>query len=251
MNPEIKNSLKELGFKENEIKIYLAATELGEATASQIAKKASLPRTTAISLLLKLEENHYLSTHKYKGTTYFWIESPKILKESFESKIAIAEKLDSILTDVYHSESDFPFAKVYDSKQSIKKFIEKTLLNLKKKSTIYTIDNPHAGNYDKIFPDDYGKTLAELKNKKQIITHTLVPYGSYKMINPDKLKRQNFVIRELPPTINYPSSLWIIDDMVVHFSGKYPFIVAINHRLITDSLRSVYQFLWDAGKSVI
>jgi len=59
MPVQLKKVLKELGFKDNEIKVYLALTELGEAPASKVAKKAGLPRTTTIDNLEHLENENF------------------------------------------------------------------------------------------------------------------------------------------------------------------------------------------------
>ena len=153
MNNEIKNSLKNLGFRNNEIKVYMALTSLGEANAAEIAKKADLPRTTAISILEKLKEDNYLTTHKYRGTTSYWIESPQTLVNIFEHKIDIANSLGELLNKEYRQEAHFPFAETYDTKTGIRQYIEKFLCKLNKNSTIYTIDSPKSGNYAKIFSD--------------------------------------------------------------------------------------------------
>ena len=244
MQKGIKNSLKELGFNNNEIGVYIALTQLGEAPASKIAKKADLPRTTVISILEKLEERNYLSTHRYHGKIYYWIESPKMIQENFLNKVKIAEDLDGLLTNLYHSESYFPFAKIYDTKSRIKNFIEKTLISLPRKTVIYTIDCPGAGNYSKIFSDDFRNIMVKLKNKKGIVTKTLVPHGLFKTIDKQKIKSQNIDIREMPDSIKFKASLWLINDMLILFSGKYPFIVAIRHKIITESIQSVYNCLW-------
>ncbi len=129
---KIYENLKALGLKRSEIKVYISLTQLGEATASQIAKKADMPRTTAISILNKLEEENFLTVNKYKGTSYYWIESPKIIGELFENKVEIAKDLNKLLTDLYRSESRFPSARVYDTKSGIKQFIERMLSSVKK-----------------------------------------------------------------------------------------------------------------------
>jgi len=52
----VRKKLLELGFSRNEAKTYIVLTQLGEANATDIAKKSGLPRTTVISILRKLEE---------------------------------------------------------------------------------------------------------------------------------------------------------------------------------------------------
>lgn len=232
----------------NESKIYIALTQLGEAPASDIAKRAGLPRTTAISILDKLEKENYISIQIYHGKHYYWIESPHMVKEALLARVAMAEELNDLLTDLYRSEADFPYAKIYDSKQSIKNFIEKMILGMEKNSEILTIDNVRAGNYERILSEDFFYEMLSWKKKRGVITRTLVTHGSIPEISEKKIKSQNIVLRELPEGVDFISSLWIVKDMLVLFSGKYPFIVAVNHKVITESMKSVYNYLWNISK---
>lgn len=248
MLSEIKSKLLELGFKNNEMKVFIALTQLGEAPASKIAKKIDLPRTTVISILEKLVSDSYISTHKYRGVNSYWIESPRMLQQSLENKMLIAGELNELLKDLYHTEADFPSAEVYDSKLTIKKYIEKLLFKIKKGATIYTIDTPGEGNYEKIFSRDFGKALIAMKNKKNVLTKTLIPAGAYALIDAEKISAQRIEIRELPKAIDFRASFWIIDDIMVLFSGKYPFIVATRHKIIAESWKSIFNFFWASGE---
>ena len=248
MIKDIKESLKQLDFKPNEIKAYIALTQLGESSAAKVAKKADLPRTTVISILNKLAEESYITTHKYRGVFYYWIESPNVISNVLEYKVEIAKKLNKSLTELYRSEAQFPFAQVYDSKTSIRKFIEKTIANLKKGSTIFTIDSPNEGNYQKIYSDNIGNTITKMKKKKEIKTQTLVPYKSFADIEDYKIKNQDIIIREMPQAIDFKASFWIIDNMIVHFSGNPPFVVAIKHEDIVFGLKNIYDYLWQISE---
>lgn len=248
MISEIKNRLKELNFSNNEMKVYIALTQLGEAKASEIAKKINLPRTTVISILNNLEKQKYLSAHKHHSTFYYWIESPKTIKTILENKIEIADKLDTLLTNLYRQEAHFPTTQIYDTKIGIKNFIEKTLSNLDRKSTIYTIDAPNSKNYSKIFSKQIEENIISLKLKKNIITKTLIHFNSFKDIPIEKLIRQNIQIRELPNGINFEASLWIINNSLIHFSGNPPFIVSIKHDKIVSGIKSIYSFLWNISQ---
>lgn len=242
---EIKKSLTELGFNNNEIKVYIALTQLGEAPASKIAKKADLPRTTVISILNKLSVDGYLTMHSFRGTSYYWIESPRAIVDKFETKIKIARDLNSLLVNLYRSENHFPGAKIFDTKTSIRNFIEITISSLPKKSVIYTIDTPAEGNYRKIFSDRIGDSILNKKKTKDIQTKTLVPAGSLKNIDPQKITQQNIEIKELPANLDFRASLWLIDNLLVLFSGNPPFVVAIKHPLLVSSFKSIYSYLWN------
>lgn len=244
MLKEIKNNLKELGFNNNESAVYVALTKLGEATASQVAKKADLPRTTAISLLNKLREKNYFSCHIHKGRTYYWIESPKTIGSALEHKLEIAGNLDKLLTNLYRSEAHFPSVQTYDSRSGIRNFIEKFLANLEKKSVLYTIDSPLAKNYTKVYFEKIANIVLGQKRKREILTHSLIPQGSFKSIEEYKLRGQAIKIREMPEEIKFEASLWITKDTVVHFSGNPLFIVSIKHEAVYKSVKSLYDFLW-------
>ncbi|MDD5290465.1 MAG: helix-turn-helix domain-containing protein [Patescibacteria group bacterium] len=249
MTKEIKETLAELGFNENDIKTYLALTQLGEAKASLVSKKTGLPRTTVISILEKLKKDGYITTHQYRGVTYFWIESPRVIVDIFENRLKMAAGLQETLIDFYRSDAHFPYVNVYDTKSNIKKNIEKIILSLSKKSVIYTIDTPGEGNYSKIYSDDFNKLLLGLKKKRQILTHTLIPYGTKKNVDDYKIKNQDIIIRELPQAIDFKSSLWLIKDKVFHFSGNQPLLVVIRHDKIFCSFQSLFDFLWNISKA--
>lgn len=248
MATSLKKTLQEIGLSHNEAKVYIALTQLGEAPASEIAKRAGVPRTTAISLLEKLEKENYISIQIYRGKHQYWIESPHMIKEALLARVGLAEELNELLTDLYRSEADFPYAKIYDSKPSIKKFIEKIILGMEKNSEILTIDNVRAGNYERILSEDFFYQMLEFKRQRGVMTRTLVPHGTVGEVNPQKVKSQSIQLRELPPGVDFKASLWIMKDTLVLFSGKYPFIVAVKHKIITESLKSIFTFLWSLPK---
>ena len=248
MLKEIRNNLRELGFNDKEIKIYIALTELGEAVASKIAKRSDLPRTTTIDILNKLKNDGYLTTHTYKNLTYYWIESPAVLSNILKNKVEIAENLNKLLANLYRSEHHFPFAQSHDTKSSIRKFITKTITNLKKGSVIWTIDAPEMENYAKIYSDTTEKNLFYQKRKSRIMTNTLIPFNSFKNIPEHRIKNQYIKIREMPEGINFKSSLWLIEDNLMHFSGKPPFLVVLQHEFIIFSVKSVFDFLWNISE---
>lgn len=250
MKNKISNYLKELNFNENEIKVYLALAELGEARASQVAKLADVPRTTAISILDKFSEENYITVHMYKGAKTYWVESPHVLLDSLSNKIEIAKKLADVLPEVYRLSGRFPSANVFDTKKGIKNVVEKSLNSMKKGDIIYTIDTPAEGNYSKIFSEHIENEFFNIKKRKGIITKTLVPFNTYLSISKPKLERQHIVIKVMPEEINFKGSLWLIKDKLFNFSGNPPFLVLIEHGAIVEGMRSIYNYLWKISKDI-
>ena len=239
----ITTTLKDLGFSQNELAVYLALTLLGEAKASVIAKKAGMSRTTALSILDRLSKQGYLTSNKYHGTEYFWIESPMVIKESFKNKAQLADDLALSLGSFYRAGHSFPSGKIYDTKAGIKAQTEKMILGCKSPE-ILTIDSPGSGNYQKVFSDDYNNMLLKLKKQKAIATKTLVPSGSEKIIEPNKVKNQIITIKELPLGLNFEASIWLVDDKLVLFSGNPPFMTIIKHDSLVKSFRRLFNYFW-------
>lgn len=244
----IRETLRELGLNPSEVKVYIALTLLGEAPASRIAKKVDMPRTTVISVLEKLHAQDLLSTHKYRGVTTYWIESPMVFREMLLAKAKIAEVLGRELSDLYRTESKFPFAEIYDAKASIRKFIERTIAGLKQGSVICTIDVPNEGNYAKIFSDTTERVMHTQKRARGVLTKTLVPHGALQRIPKEKTSVQNIEIHELPVGVTFDASIWIIGDLVVHFSGNPPFVVAFRHEKMAKGMQSLFDHFWGGKK---
>src|SRR5437899_393424 len=93
--------LQDLGLSEKEASIYLAALEIGRATADQLAKHAKIKRPTTYVQLESLMKKGLMSTYEEDKKTYFAPESPELLKrflqkqkEELNSK---ESELDSLL----------------------------------------------------------------------------------------------------------------------------------------------------------
>ena len=76
----------------------------------------------------------------------------------------------------------------------------------------------------------------------------LIPHGSGANIDPKKIVAQAITLREMPAGVQgFQASFWVIDDLFVQFSVRYPFIVAVKHSLIAESMRGLFQYLWSVS----
>jgi hypothetical protein len=88
------------------------------------------------------------------------------------------------------------------------------------------------------------QVILRLKREKQLTTHTLVPSGAMQGIDTAKIRMQRIILRELPLGVQFGASLWLIGDVLVHFSGIPPFAVAIRHPHIVRGMQELFQYLW-------
>lgn len=242
MPTDLKNLLVEFGFSSAEIDVYLSAVRLGESTAAEIAHQAKLPRTTAASILKRLEQEGLVSLHKQKNKFLYWIESPAVLVENQKTKLALTELLQSRLNLEYRREDKKPTVEIFETKKSILHLINKVLEECRKGSEILTWDSPLTQNYLKVMPEDLFKVLSNRKVTKGIQTRSLIPNGQQQLVN--KNISPAIKVRILPPGLVFDTSIWIYNNSIVLFSGTHTFAVRITNRHMQESIRSLFNFLW-------
>ncbi len=122
-----EQALEAFGLGGKEQKIYLAALELGSATANQIAQKADLNRSTTYDVLKALIERGVCSTVLKKKRTFFEVVPPKrliaILEEKKQKLSAALQELEAIQEAVVVK----PTVELYEGKEGIWTALESLL----------------------------------------------------------------------------------------------------------------------------
>lgn len=81
--------LCQIGFTENEAKVYIELLKLGSQAVSVVAKKISLNRTTTYSILRTLEEKGIVSSYVNKNIKFFSANDPNTLVGYVDRKCQI------------------------------------------------------------------------------------------------------------------------------------------------------------------
>lgn len=87
-NNDLKNLLLGIGLKAKEADVYLAILALGQGTASKIARKAHIVRTTAYDILSSLFEKGLVTLTGKEPKQEYVAESPDNLKIYIENELA-------------------------------------------------------------------------------------------------------------------------------------------------------------------
>src|SRR3989344_453122 len=115
--------LQDLGLAEKEAKVYLAALEIGRATADQLAKQAKIVRPTAYVQIKSLMEKGLMSTYEEGKKTYFAPESPEALrrvldkqKESIRTQEDELKRLLPELSRLFEGAGERPVVRFFEGK---------------------------------------------------------------------------------------------------------------------------------------
>jgi len=132
-----KRILSNLGIDEKTEKVYRSLLRLGDATASSVAKVASLKRTSVYHTLENLVGMGVVSTYVSRGIKRYSAENPLTIKQFFEQKAIIAEKLLPLLMKEVNMSSGKIKINIFEGVDGIKTSSEKALES--KNKIIYSI----------------------------------------------------------------------------------------------------------------
>jgi len=131
---QINALLKQLGFSEKEISVYLSLVNLGPASVRTIAQKAQVNRGTTYDILKSLKERALVSYFHQDKHQYFLAENPDKLKNFITEKIKglnqSKEELDLALPElksIYNQAEQKPVVKYYEGAKGIKTILEDVL----------------------------------------------------------------------------------------------------------------------------
>ena len=84
--PKIKKTLKSLGLEEQQIKVYLALLDYGEASATQLSERTGLGRVHMYQITEKLIHKGFISLILKEGVKYFLAADPTTFLKDLEQK---------------------------------------------------------------------------------------------------------------------------------------------------------------------
>jgi predicted transcriptional regulator len=237
--------LSQLGFSQNESKVYLAALETGLSSAQNIAQKAGLQRTTTYSVLSALVSRGVVAKTKIKGKSRFLAESPDKLLFLLNELQAKIKKALPELEAVYNKSEVKPKILFYEGEQAIQKVYDDTLIEKPSEILEWNTDayfkNP---NVDKSYIKkrlEYNIRAKRIAGKDSI----------WDLVH----KRKDEM--ELSETLIVPKEKFSPKIEVNIYNNKIAFLnyaenmsVIIESKAIADAMKQVYELSWQGAKSV-
>ncbi|MBU1202742.1 hypothetical protein KKH39_01735 [Patescibacteria group bacterium] len=241
----MESILKQLGFSDNEAKVYLAALGLGKASAQDIAKQASLKRTTVYSVLDYLIERGVIGKSTERGKTRFVAEAPdKLLAMTDQLREKIKKALPE-LEAVYNKSESKPKIVFYEGKEAIQNIYDDTL---REKPDAILEWNTNA--YFERFPKDHA--YIDKRVKLNIQARRIAGEGSVW-----HTKHKGYDKSELSETIVVPKDkFWPMIEVNI-YNNKVAFMnyademsVVIENKAIAEAMKQIYELSWQGAKKI-
>ena len=232
--------LKQLGFDENEVKIYLSLLELTESQAGELSKKTQINRTTVYDSLSRLIDKGFVTYVLSANKKIFRPVSPKKILASVKEKEKIAEELVPKLEKIYSSSPKSEEANIYHGKKGIKVILTE-ILSFKEYSAFGS-----SGGFRKYMKTDFvGFQLRkkELKIKSRVLQSTASKKNK-------ELKKVSFTtFRYLPKEYLSPSTTILYGDKIaIIVWSETPIATVIKSKEVLDSFMSYFEVLWTVAK---
>ncbi len=125
----LKTELKKLDLSSNEIKLYLALLELGEANLQRIIQKADIKRTTAYDIVESLKKKGLVKTTVRGKRIFYFASNPNVLGEKIDEKKKVFDKVLPQLLSMTNLIGHKPKIQFFDGVTGIKKVYEDTIKN--------------------------------------------------------------------------------------------------------------------------
>ncbi len=249
-NHMLELDMQKLGLNEKETLVYLAALELGYASAQNIAKKAGINRATTYFVIEGLMKRGLMTQIEKDKKTFFAAEEPKGLSVIVERKERDAEEMKNILKNIlpqlesiYNLSAEKPKIRYYEGLQGIET-MRMEFLNVNAKETFgfISLDRllKHSSQQDK-----YTHRRVEKKVKSKVI-YTRKD-GPLEGATDNKMLRE---ARYVPQNkFNFANDISVYGDRlsIVFLEGKLGGVM-IENKELADMMRAIFELAWEGAE---
>lgn len=245
--------LIDLGLSDKEARVYLAALEIGRATADQLSKHAKIVRSTTYVQLESLMKMGLMSTYEEGKKTYFAPESPELLKRLLlkqkDALVAKERDLTGLLPDLirqFEGAGERPVVRFFPGKEGVATAREEVLTA--KEKNIYVVYSPE--KLSQVFSQAYLDEYSDRRRSLGIHSKAIYTYKEfYSHAGMDLLTERRY----LPPSIlPLTIDVFVFDNKTAIFSMEgNMFALVIESKQITHSIVLLFNFLWNNAETPV
>lgn len=245
----LESEIKKLGLSDKEAKVYLAALELGQAPAAEIASHSGINRATTYVILEELRQRGLISSFEKSKKTIFAVEPPERLSNLFEiekkrlgDNFSDLKKILPDLNKLYEIRGERPKTRFFEGRGGVASIREDIL----KTKTDYFYEFLPLDESYRFFPltkADHREKMA--KKLAHVIQRTI--YSTKKgKIFPKKSGKSEY---KFMGKQEFTTEIVIYGNkaaLVVHKAKIFG--VIIDDSAISDTLKLIFNMIWGSLK---
>ncbi|HBE89988.1 MAG: hypothetical protein A3E37_02020 [Candidatus Andersenbacteria bacterium RIFCSPHIGHO2_12_FULL_46_9] len=247
----LEQELAQLGLKENEIKVYIAALELGEPAVGDIERQTALHKQLIYNAASSLQEKGLISIHEIRGRKRFSVSNPAALEEHARARLEKAQELVPHLFDRANKKRSADKVRTYRDVKGVQQYYLESIRRQPEKSEVYIL-GVNSERYFEIFvKDSMAYERFENSRIERNIKLNLLLFGAEE--KEIELNKNRFTIdlRLLQEAVQGPMDIMIWHDHVgMLFYGAEPYVLDIMGQQTADGFRQYFKVLWKQGKAL-
>ncbi len=232
------------GLSEPEAKVYLAALELGEASAERIARKAGIVRTSIYHTFSLLREKRLLSLSGKNHRTSYSAEDPRKLREIAEENLTSLDRLLPELRAVANAIDKKPSVRCFEGPEEVKHLYRKLLEHPENEVQFWFSDDEQTPAYVEFWDKQFVPERIDRKIFARGISKNTEKARVQKEKDPSHFRKTRLKRSE-----SYDISAEILlsgADRTMLISHRNMLGLLIEDRNIHDTLRSIFERHWNS-----
>ncbi|MDA3856492.1 MAG: hypothetical protein PF569_09630 [Candidatus Woesearchaeota archaeon] len=248
----VEESLLEIGFTQNETKIYFAILDLGECKSGEIMKKANLNTGRIYDIINSLIKKGLVSHIIKSNIKYFYATDPSSLLDYIEEKREILDKkeksIKKILPDLIQRNQLLKKTyrtEVFQGIKGIKYAVDYITKESNQDSIFYIFGIP------KIDDRNLQLYFAQWHNARKINGHIvkMIYNQSEVEIAKDRVKIPHSEVKVMPGGVMTPAWTCVVEDytLIITLKGEISCIM-IKNQEVAKSYIEFFNMVWNLSK---
>jgi sugar-specific transcriptional regulator TrmB len=246
---ELELKLGRLGLSDNEVGVYLAIIGLGKGTASKIARRAGILRTTAYAVLDGLINKGLVSLSAKEPKEEYAAEAPEELEKYLEKRVresqGLLEKSKSLIPQLrtVYEKAARPKVMFYEGVEGLEHVYEDTLTAKEPIRAYANVDEMHKA-LPRYFPKYYQR-----RTVRNIPIRAIFPANEAGFEREHKDFSEARESALVPPGKFYFSpEINIYNNKIMIASWKEKLGIIIESAEIADAMKKIFELAWAEAK---
>jgi sugar-specific transcriptional regulator TrmB len=233
----IEKELRDLGFTDNEVKVYITLLRIGRGKAGRISKECSLERTSTYNAIKRLQEKGLVSYVIEANRKVFAVAEPNKILDMFKEKEERAKLIIPKLEHLKKTEQEKENILKFRGYAGIKTVLNDILKTCKDGEEHYIIGSE--GQLTKRMPT-FAKIFLARKDMKKLHARGLLRKEGF-----SDLRSKYSKIRYLPQDVVSQSVTNIYGDKVaIILWSEIPEAIIIDDKSTAETYKSYFEFMW-------
>jgi predicted transcriptional regulator len=247
----LEEELKNLGFTDNEVSVYLTILKIGETPVGGIVQELRIHRQVIYYALDSLEKKQLITRIEKNKIAHFKLSDPELLVENVKKQELIAKRASKLIKDEHKKSKRENEISVFNGQRNIQDYFLHRFEETPIGGEFYTLGSL-AKRYEEIMGEkflygDYDRLRKKRKIKSRHLMNELFRKQYQKLEKRFNKSLRN--VRYLPYRSLSPTSTLIWKDRVTFLSsGSEVFLIEVKNQEFRESHKEHFDLLWKIAK---